>query len=127
MSQVVNVPASADEHLEQSALIQWTDIAGNKDSRLKLIFAIPNGEQRSKSVAGRLKVEGVKPGVPDLFLPVAARGFHGLFIEMKRQVGGTVRKNQRAWHKDIADNGYHVVVCRGCNEAIDTLTWYLAN
>lgn len=122
-----NVPPTADEHLEQCALIDWHLLAQKKDPRLDLLFAIPNGGKRNKLVAVKLKREGVKPGVPDLMLPVPARGFHGLFIEMKRQVDGTVRKTQREWLDKLDAQGYHVVVCRGCDEAIDVLTWYLAN
>ena len=33
---------------------------------LKWIFAVPNGGHRAKSVAGKMKAEGAKAGVPDL-------------------------------------------------------------
>jgi hypothetical protein len=34
--------------------------------------------------AVKLQKEGVRPGVPALFLSVALGGFHGLYVEMKR-------------------------------------------
>jgi len=43
-----------------------------------IIFAIPNGGLRGKRVAAKLKLEGVLPGVPDLFIP----SLH-LYIEFK--------------------------------------------
>ena len=53
------------EHEEQRELVRWFR-QGYKGVR---IFAIPNGGARSIATAGRLKVEGVSPGVPDLFIP----------------------------------------------------------
>ena len=48
-----------------------------------LIYAIPNGGQRNVIVASKLKAEGVLSGVPDLHIPIAKKGFHGLYIELK--------------------------------------------
>src|SRR5262245_64718583 len=50
----------------------------------RLCFAIPNGGARDVITAGRLKAEGVRAGVPDVCLPVARAGYHGLFLEVKR-------------------------------------------
>ena len=52
------------EHQEQKTLIKWCEYKGHP---YNLIFAIPNGGQRHKAVAAKLKAEGVKSGVPDLF------------------------------------------------------------
>ncbi len=56
---------------------------------LSLMHAIPNGgargndSQTNKIRGAMLKAEGVKKGVPDIFLPVPLNGYHGLYIEMK--------------------------------------------
>ena len=71
------------EHDEQAALFQWAELMAAQIPELRLMFAIPNGGHRHIGVARKLKAEGVKPGVPDIFLPVARNKFHGLFIEMK--------------------------------------------
>jgi len=48
-----------------------------------LLHHIPNGGLRDKREGARLKASGVIAGVCDLFLPMARRGAHGLYIEMK--------------------------------------------
>ena len=50
------------EHEEQREMVRWF----RQTYPNVRIFAIPNGEKRSISVAARLKVEGVNAGVPDL-------------------------------------------------------------
>lgn len=77
------------------------------------IFAIPNGEARSRTVGARLKLEGVSPGVPDLFVPE-----WGLWIEMKRASGGVVSAVQKDWHRYLRDIGQRVIVAHGCKDAM---------
>lgn len=110
------------EHQEQAALIQWFDVQ-HKDLRGRL-FAIPNGGQRHVAVATKLKAEGVRRGVPDLMLPVARHGFHGLFIELKAK-GGRPTKEQLDWLGFLGEQGYMAVVCVGAQAAINTISSYL--
>tara|TARA_R100000541_G_scaffold15256_4_gene24683 strand:- start:483 stop:860 length:378 start_codon:yes stop_codon:yes gene_type:complete len=49
-----------EEHDIQKAICEYLDI------RKVCYWAVPNGGNRSKREAGRLKAEGVKPGVPDI-------------------------------------------------------------
>ena len=75
------------EHDQQAALVKWFNLQYPK---LKgCLFAIPNGThlagdraQRARKM-NKLKAEGFKAGVSDLFLCVASNGYHGLFLEMK--------------------------------------------
>ena len=71
------------EHSEQCALITWSILARPQYPELEWLFAVPNGGHRHAVTAMKLKNEGVKPGVFDLFLPTPRGGYHGLFIEMK--------------------------------------------
>lgn len=88
------------------------------------IFHIPNGGSRNRIEAANLKRQGVKPGVPDLMLPVAKQGYHGLFIEMK--VGyNKPTKNQERWIELLRKNGYLAKTCWGAKEAIDLITNYM--
>lgn len=95
------------EHVEQRNFVsQW------RKSRPERIFAIPNGEHRSKSVAARLKLEGVSPGVPDLCVPELL-----LWIEMKRQKGGRESDSQLDWIDYLRACGHICIVAKGCEDA----------
>ena len=111
------------EHAEQVALIQWCDLHSNVYPNIDRIFAIPNGGKRNISVARKMKAEGQKAGVPDLFLPVARGGYHGLFIEMKYR-NNKPSELQRGWIDFLASMGYCTAVCWGADDAIETLQDY---
>lgn len=89
------------------------------------IFAIPNGGSRNKLEAINLKRQGVKAGVPDLCVPVARRGFHGLFIEMKYG-RNKATKEQEEWLAALIREGYLAKVCNGYGEAVELLKYYFA-
>ena len=110
------------EHQHQKALIRWFDLA-YPDFR-GLLFATPNGGQRHPAVAAKLKAEGVRRGVPDLCLPVARHGFHGLFIELKTETGRLTRE-QAQWLERLDAEGFMAVWCRGWANAQQTLIDYL--
>jgi hypothetical protein len=113
-----------NEHAEQVALVAWARLHEHRLPGLALLFAIPNGGRRDAVTGARLKAEGVKAGVPDLFLPVARRGFHGLFIELKAP-GGSPTPEQRGWITRLRLAGYSAEVCCGWEAAALTLTHYL--
>lgn len=119
------IAKAGTEHAHQCALMAWCAIEAQAEPLLKLLFAIPNGGERNMIVASRLKAEGVKAGVPDLMLPVARHGLHGLFIEMKKPEDGKVTDKQGQWHKDLVAQGYGVAVCFGWEEARETLLAWL--
>ena len=111
------------ESSEQQALIEWCNLNRLKYIGLDLLFAIPNGGSRHKLEAFRLKKEGVKAGVPDLFLPVAKKGYNGLFIEMKYGRNKLTEK-QKEWIINLNLQGYKTAVCYGTEEAITVLKEY---
>lgn len=115
-----------NEHAEQKGLLTWAALASINQPKLRLLFAIPNGGARSKATAGKLKAEGVKPGVPDLCLPVARGGFFGLWLEMKRVKGSTLSPEQIQWHQQLVGEGFYVITCKGRSAAEEALTAYLA-
>lgn len=113
------------ESQEQIALFEWVEYAMARYPELKLLFHVPNGELRNKVVAARLKKEGVRSGVPDLVLPVARGGYHGLYIEMKRIRHGKVSKDQREWLDALNEQNYCAIVCKGADEAQEAIVRYL--
>ena len=113
------------EHEEQVVFMQWCHLQEKKFPELKLMFAIPNGGQRSITTASKLKKEGVKAGVPDLHLPVARGEYNSLFIEMK------AGKNKATAHQLkmmelLSDAGNLCVICYGAKEAIQATQSYLS-
>ncbi|MFP1683361.1 VRR-NUC domain-containing protein [Alloalcanivorax sp. C16-1] len=118
-----NSLAGPTEHQEQAVVVRWfdmqyPDITGR-------LFAVPNGGDRHRAVAGKLKAEGVRPGVPDLWLPVPRRGFSGLVIEMKRRKGGKPSPEQLDWLAWLAEQGFMTVICAGAEAAIESIRGYL--
>lgn len=113
------------EDEEQMIVIQWANLSGGKWPDLKWIYHTPNGGSRSKAEAARFKAMGVKAGVPDLFLPAAYGGYHGLYIEMKRRKGGKLSAEQKKWIAALIENDYRVERCDGWEEAVAVLEEYL--
>jgi hypothetical protein len=91
---------------------------------VNLLHAIPNGGKRNIIVARKLKSEGVLAGVPDLFLPHAAHGYHGLYIEVKSPKGA-LSQAQATIMGLLIKQGYATHVVRSVDEALRTLIWYL--
>jgi len=96
------------EHSEQVGFVNWF--------RAKyphtLIFAIPNGEKRSISVATRLKAEGVTRGIPDLYIPSC-----NLWVEMKRATGGRLSPDQKKVIEYLRSVGHTVIAGKGAGDA----------
>lgn len=113
------------ESREQETLMEWAAWCSGKHPELKMLFHIPNGGSRNLIEAAHMKAQGVKAGVPDLMLPVARGGFHGLFIELKRQKGGRVSEAQEEWIRVLNREGYLTVVCAGWGEASRMIEKYL--
>lgn len=112
------------EAQEQATVIQWCNLQSKKYRELDLIYHCPNGGKRNKREAHNLKLEGVKAGVPDLFLPVARNGKHGLYIEMKWGKN-TCTEKQVGWLRRLRHQGYEAVVAYGADEAIQVIKDYL--
>ena len=114
------------EKNEQMALIAWANLEAARTPELALLFAIPNQGpgRRNRGYLHSLIRQGLKPGVPDLFLPVARGRHHGMFLEMKYG-RGTVSANQECWLKWLGEQDYHTAVCWTYEEARDAILSYL--
>lgn len=114
------------EDFEQELVIRWSIGQIENWPELVLLHHIPNGGKRGKAEAAKLSRMGVKSGVPDLCLPVARGGFIGLYVEMKRQAGGRVSTEQKAWLAALHAAGHCVAVAEGHEQAIAVIRDYLA-
>ena len=122
-----------EEHNIQAACVRWFNLQWPEYRGL--LFAVPNGGARNKATAGKLKAEGVVPGVSDLILLVGKparkplRGFcdissFGLCIEMKTKTGRQ-SPEQKAWQAKAEQFGYEYAVCRSLDEFIAVVNGYL--
>ena len=114
-----------EEHKAQVAVINWCRLAKKDFPQASRIFAIPNGSLRHPGVARKLKAEGVRPGCPDLFLPVARGGMNGLFIEMKVKPNRPTVEQMNEMQQ-LYSSGYAVFVCYSSSAAIERIQEYLA-
>ena len=112
------------EAAEQIKLFRWVDLVLNYYPELRLLHHIPNGGSRNELEAVNLKRQGVRAGVPDLCLPVARGGYHGLYIEMKAGKNKPTEK-QLWWIENLKKQGYAVSGCWGFEAARMELEKYL--
>ena len=89
------------------------------------MFSTLNGVRLTIGQATKAKRSGNKKGVPDIWLPVKRGKFSGLVIELKREIGGVVLKEQKEWLAFLNKQGYNAVVCRGFMAAITEIQNYL--
>jgi len=78
-----------------------------------------------------------KKGYPDLFLAEPSKGYHGLYIELKKDKSEVYKKNgsykknehletQIAMHKRLKDKGYCVVFGCGFEDTVSKIRDYIA-
>ena len=115
------------EHQIQASIVDWCHHMSFKYPCLDWIHAIPNGGKRHIVTATKLKREGVKAGIPDLFLPEPmAPNWHGLYIEVKKK-GGKVSKPQKSCMDYLQSIGYMTCVVYSLDDAIREIEKYLEN
>ena len=103
---------------EQAQLITW--FRAQYPELGALLIHIPNGGSRKNAYEGwRLKQQGVRAGVSDLFLPVARGGFFGLWLEFKATPpeDALVSEAQESWLAQMRAQGYRAEICKGLGPA----------
>jgi hypothetical protein len=114
------------EYHEQCAVFAWAALMEGQYPELRLLHASLNGA--ALAGGGRswaiLERAGAKKGVPDMLLPVARQGYHGLFIELKHGKN-RASAEQLLWIAELERQGYLAVVCREAEGAIAELKEYL--
>lgn len=85
-----------------------------------LYFAVPNGGWRNRTVAAKLKAQGVRAGVPDML--VLFPGARIQFWELKRPGSkGPLKKDQLGWQKELEAFGFDHFVIRSLRDVEDAL------
>lgn len=125
--------AGGSEDGHQAALFCWIQM-NQHDPKLPGVdkmFAIPNGGARSAATGARLKMTGVRRGVPDTFLPVPFGRYAGLFIEMKKpgdkeakKAKGRTSSEQDVYIEFLQAHHYAVEVCYTWEEAVAAIKRY---
>lgn len=117
-----NVRRASPEADEQIAFIKHIDsyFPTIKD----YVWHTPNGGNRGIREAFRLKLMGVRRGVPDIFIAYPSFKYHGMFIEFKSTKGRVTSDQTKMLHL-LGEAGYLSMVCRTWQEAIQYLIWYL--
>ena len=119
------------EHAHQRGFFCW--ISQQKhDERLKMSFAIPNGGERNKIVASRMKAEGVRQGVADVFVPIPCGQYHGLWIEFKKpgienHKNGGLRPDQVVFRDYVLSQNFGYFVAYSYLSAIEVVLNYLSH
>ena len=109
------------ESAHQRAYFEWAAL----QQHARDAFAIPNGGRRDRREAARMQGEGVRAGIPDVMLPKARGGAHGLWIEFKAPGGRTTTAQAQRLHTLVAD-GYACVVAYSVDAAIEATMQYLS-
>lgn len=113
------------EDAEAQALWQWAQhIPLLRDH----LYHIPNGGKRGMIEAAMMKGMGVRKGVSDYHLPIARKGYIGLWIELKAPLPhrSRITDEQRDWIQRMRSAGHAAFICLGCEEAMERIKWYLA-
>ena len=119
------------EHDMQVALMHWWRRAHATFGLPEFaLYAVPNAAKRDVALAARMKAEGLRAGIPDLFL-AAPRLYGcifwcGLYIEMKAG-RNKCTDEQETFLEYAASAGYATRVCYSTESAIDAIKNYLDN
>lgn len=113
--------------------IQHTCVAWFRETfpeMARLMYAVPNGGQRSAKVGAAMKYEGQVRGVADLCLPHSLDCKGSLYIEMKTpkrkgSSAGRQSEHQKEWQDLVERFGNTYVVCHGLAEFVDSVCRYL--
>ena len=113
------------EEAEQAAVFEWIAWQEKTKPEYKAIYHVSNGAGRISIITRVvLKLLGVRPGVPDICVPIP-RGKHpGLYIEMKVKPN-RVTKEQEAFMGLLHGLGHRVVVAWSAHQAIELIREYV--
>jgi hypothetical protein len=117
------------ERVEQRALVKWLSI----HPVLRDFFCKNNNEgKRTDIQTAHLKLEGLRPGVSDLFIYYPTKTYHGLWLEVKRNMvyPPSAKKTptwvaQEAFQETVKSVGFAAHFCYGWNDGREIIQRYL--
>lgn len=126
MEAAKKTPRKSPEHDIQVEVFRTLAYNEAEHPELKLIHAIPNGGHRNKATAGKLKAEGVRSGVSDVFVPIPSpvTGHTGLYLELKVP-GGKPTEAQLEFQQRVREQGFAATVTRSVDETLERLELHL--
>jgi len=113
------------EKEEQIAFVEYCENNGISVVSTQNGFKMPKAAFNYAAYSKTLKKMGLSKGFPDLIVFAKNSQSDILFIEMKRQKGGTLQDEQKEWIQWLDENGYTVAVAKGADSAIRILEKYL--
>lgn len=114
----ITAKSTTTEDAEQETVIEYCILKGIE------VVHIPNESKRSPAYGAKMKRMGLRKGFPDLSFPTPRKGYHGLYIELKRDKTCKPTPEQWEWINYLNEQGYRAAVCYGAGEAIDEINWY---
>lgn len=123
-----------NEHELATLVVDWARLNIPRHRELEWLHSNGNGasygpDPRFAAIQNhRRKQEGMVPGICDLFLPCARRGFHGYFLELKAPGKmNEVRDGQREFMAFVESEGYLANVFDDYDDVVNSLEWYLSD
>lgn len=127
------------EENHQATVINWRNWTLNlireshpeQHARLRWLHSSLNGVFLGKSQTIKAVASGMTKGIPDLFLPCAARDAEGrvvhagLYIEMKKSAGGRLTPEQKEFMEHARREGYRIEVAFTWQQAARLVIEYL--
>ena len=102
------------EAAEQAKVVQWLHARG------WLFTGTANGVWAGSAAWRALARAGVSPGVPDLLVFEARKGYVGVALELKVR-GGRPSIEQLRWQEALRARGWLALTVYGADEAIEVL------
>lgn len=115
------------EKEEQISFVEYCEMNGICVVSTQNGFKMPKAAFNYAAYSRTLKKMGLAKGFPDLIIleKNKSKTHEVLFIEMKRQKGGSLKPEQKEWVSKLDNKDYCVGVAKGCESAINILNNYL--
>lgn len=110
-----------NEQRQQQAIVTYLQL---QYKNVRFCASLGGQYQQYQSQRTKAIKTGYIKGFPDLQITEARKEYHGLFIELKTKTG-RLTPYQKEWIQDLNERGYLAKCCKGMDEAIALIDWYL--